>query len=186
LYYSGDFDSTVTGIGAVFNETNTSEGIASTLATNFSVTKGKTWKVTGVFINSFTDTGTIQNPTPWFILKEQKDHTPGGAVCSGNDTATVKPTGRTEKNWGVPTEDTIQIRKLSKACVLKASKYFLVVFPTSRSLWYESGEQSDPHPIHHYGPKNILGNHYYGLPPNWQNVGSGVDDFSFGLTGIVE
>jgi len=189
IYYSGDIDTTLSNANALFNENNTSESIAAQVVSNFSVTKAES--VTSVYINAFTDTGSITNPTPWSILKGVKTGVGGKSVCKGTGTAKVTPTGRTDTNWGVPTEDQV-IVKLKKACALKPGKYFLSIYPTSTSLWYESDEESDPKPIHHKGTKNIIDNHFFNSSAfgfTWANTttvcgsGAGCDEFSFGLVG---
>ncbi len=186
LYYSGDIDTTNPNADAFLDEYNASYGIDGQVFGVFKNTT-KTVKVTGAAINSFGGS-TTTDPTPYAINKGMGVGNGGKTVCSGNETTTVTATGRTNTNWGVPTEYSIVIKKLTKACTLKKGSYWLLIYPQSSNLWYESDEESDPSPINHVGWKNVLDKSLCGSAPSnysyCNTQGSlGGDDFSFGLIG---
>ncbi len=185
LYYSGDIDTTNPNADAIFDGYNSAYRISAQVFGAFKDTT-KTVKATGAAINAFSDSDhALTNPTPYQINTGMSNGNCGEIVCSGTARASVIPTGRTDTNWGVPTEYTIFEKKLEKACTLKkGSSYWLLIYPQSKSsLWYESDEVSDPHPINHVGWKNQVNQSIYNAPTFGDNCQVGSGDFSFGLTG---
>ncbi len=186
LYYSGDIDTTNPNADGIWDEYNASYGVDGQIYGAFKNTT-KTVKATGVAINSFGGS-TTTDPTPYAINKGMGVGKGGKAVCSGSGTTKLTATGRTDTNWGVPTEYSI-VEKI-KSCSLKKGSYWLLVYPQSSNLWYESDEQSDPSPINHVGWKNVIdkslfNSTYFGFNYAYANtIGDpGGDDFSFGLVG---
>jgi hypothetical protein len=188
LYYSGDTDSNYSGgANALWDDNFTSLGVDGQVWSTFKVKAAAS--ATGLFINSFTSTTTASliNPTAYGISKKISEGNGGKSVCKGSAKATAKATGRTNTNFFVPYEFTIQIKKLKKACALaKGTQYWLNVYPTANDYWYESDSEEN---LNHFGAKSIPGqaffnSTYFGANyTNASNEGAGFDDFSGGVTG---
>jgi hypothetical protein len=188
LYYSGDTDSNYSGgANALWDDNFTSLGVDGTVWSTFKVKANAS--ATGLFINSFTSTTTASliNPTSYTISKKISEGNGGKVVCTGAATATATLTGRTNTNFFVPYEFTIQIKKLKKACALKkGTEYWENVYPTADDYWYESDSEEN---LNHFGAKSIPGqaffnSTYFGVNfTNASNEGAGFDDFSGGVTG---
>ena len=184
LYYSGDIDTRNPNADAVWNDYYVPDQIDGQILGAFKDTT-KAVTATGAFINAFAETGsTVNNPTPYQITTGASNGNCGTVVCAGSAKAKLIPTGRTDTNWGVPTEYAIVEKKLEQACTLKRGSYWLLIYPQSNYLWYESGEVSDPHPINHVGWKNVLGKSIFNSTAFGENCQiGGAADFSFGLIG---
>jgi hypothetical protein len=188
LYYAGDTDSNYSGgANALWDDNFTSLGVDGTVWSTFKVKKSAS--ATGLFINSFTSTTTasLTNPTAYGISKKVSEGNGGKSVCSGSAKATAKATGRTNTNFFVPYEFTIQIKKLKKACALKkGTEYWMNVYPTADDYWYESDSEEN---LNHFGAKSIpdeafFNSTYFGFNfANTTEVGTSFDDFSSGVTG---
>jgi len=192
LFYEGDFNPNNPNANALLSG-KTSSGNGKVYA-EFNVPKGKTWTVTGAFVNDLS-TAKRLNPvaTPWSISSGVNVGNGGTTVCSGADNATFTPTGRTGFGYK---EYTVQIKKLKQPCQLKAGQYWLMIQPQdnhSNSFFYETDVEDTP-PRHHFGPQATLDDSFWTskanaayYQPTWGTNGAcgsrGCDQFSDGLTG---
>lgn len=188
LYYSGDIDTTNPNADGIWDNNYSGGEVDGQIFGAFKNTT-KTVKATGGAINAFGGP-TTTDPTPWQINTKMSAGNGGKVVCSGSGTTTIKATGRTDSNWGVPDEYSVIEKKFKKACSLKKGSYWLLIYPQSTNLWYESDEESDPKPINHVGWKNVIdksifNSTYFGFNYAYANTigDAGGDDFSFGLIG---
>ncbi len=192
LFYEGDFDPNNPNANALLSG-KTGSGNGQVYA-EFNVPHGKTWTVTGAFVNDLS-TAKRLNPvaTPWSISSGVSIGNPGTTVCSGTDKATFTPTGRSGFGYR---EYTVQIKKFQQPCQLTAGQYWLMIQPQdihANSFFYETDVEDTP-PRHHFGPKGTPAdsfwtsktfNAYY--QDTWGTNGAcgsrGCDQFSDGLTG---
>ena len=191
LSYEGDFDPNNPNANALLSG-KTKSGDSQVYA-EFNVPNGKTWTVTGAFVNDLS-TAKRLNPvaTPWSISTGVFVGYGGTTVCSGTDNATFTPTGRTGFGYK---EYTVQIKKFQQACQLTAGQYWLMIQPqdTHASFFYQTDVEDTP-PRHHFGPKGTLDDSFWtsktfgaNYQATWGTNGAcgsrGCDQFSDGLTG---
>jgi hypothetical protein len=71
LFYAGDFDSNASDANGLANEVDLVISTGAAVYTPFIVPKGKTWKVTGLFVNAFLGSANLDPPI-----------SPGSTECS--------------------------------------------------------------------------------------------------------
>jgi hypothetical protein len=142
----------------------------------FTVPKGKTWTVTGLFSNiSFINTGLMDPSTPrWSIHSGMKAGDKGIIIASGESRGTATPTGRCIPQAS-GCEYTVLV-KLPKAVKLSAGTYYESVEPlclntgdsTCTNAYYylsdtvdSTGTRQGPHA---YGPKEPKGQNFQNGP----------------------
>jgi hypothetical protein len=128
LFYAGDFDSNASDANGLANEVDVIVSTGATLYTPFIVPKGKTWKVTGLFVNTFLGGAVLYPETSPY---EVRTGIPAGGgsggklVCHGRLPVTVKPTEGTD--FGIVYG--VFVRGI-KGCALKGGvKYWMSVIP---------------------------------------------------------
>jgi hypothetical protein len=137
LFYGGDFVDNPVGpniANGLANETTTlvpGSPYGAATWVPFTVPKGKTWHVTGLFTNNFSSFGVLDEaPTQpiasafWSINEGIEPGNGGTVVASGSAAATITPTGRAAFDLA---EYTIQVTGLS--FTLTAGEYWLAVVP---------------------------------------------------------
>lgn len=211
LFYGGDFEYNPLGAnvanGLANETTNFVPGSPYGAATwvPFTVPKGQTWNVTGLFTNNQSDYGVLdESPTQpissayWSINEGIEPGSAGTVVASGVAAATINPTGRSAFDLQ---EYTVQVTGLS--FTLTAGTYWMAVVPqcTNTADPYCDGVffLSDVEYINSL-PKNAVGpaepldagyldSGYFGLsfdPANGELgacFGIGCDAFSAGVLG---
>ena len=130
LFYGGDFDVTNPNADTFANENIIPGGspIIRQIYSPFTVPKGQTWTVTGLFINSISyPTSADPVDTPWEIRKgiPKKGGSGGQLVASGTAPVTMTPTGR---NLNGTPEYTFLVM-LANPVVLPAGRYWENVTP---------------------------------------------------------
>jgi hypothetical protein len=141
LFYGGDWNDTSSDwvIFANGNSAGWSGGSSVddvNIYSAFTVPKGDTWTVTGLFANvGFINVTKMTPSSPqWSINSGMKSGSGGKVIAHGDKTAgTAKKTGRTaDSGAGEVTEYTVQL-KLAKSVSLKAGTYFESVTPQCTS-----------------------------------------------------
>jgi hypothetical protein len=211
LFYGGDFDYNPLGANVangLANENTTLVGgtpYGAATWVPFTVPKGKTWNVTGLFTNNMSSYGVLdESPTQpissaWWSINEGLEPGSGGTVlASGVAAATIAPTGRAAFDF---LEYTVQVTGLS--VTLTAGTYWMAVVPqcTNTSDPYCLGEfflndveYINGPPKNAFGPAepmdaSFLDAAYFGLsfdPTNGElgaAAGIGGDAFSAGVLG---
>jgi hypothetical protein len=211
LFYGGDFVDNPLGpnlANGLANETTsivpgTPYGAATWVP--FTVPKGKTWHVTGLFTNNQSDFGVLdETPTQpiasaWWSINEGVEPGNSGTVLgSGVAAATITPTGRSA--FG-DNEYTVQVTGLS--ITLTAGEYWMAVVPQCTNtgdpycdevFFVSDVEYINGLPKNAYGPAeplyaSFLDSTYFGLtfdPANGELgacAGLGCDAFSAGVLG---
>ena len=172
----------------------------------FTVPKGETWDVTGLFTNNLSSYGVLDQgtlPTSvayWSINEEVIAGSPGVVVDSGTSPATSTATGRAAFAL---TEYTVQVTGLS--VTLTPGSYWLAVVPicTNSANPYCDGiffntdvEYLNTTPANAYGPVQPTGGAYFDSPifgvsfeptngPVGACGGDGCDAFSAGVLGKI-
>jgi hypothetical protein len=191
-FYSGDLDPNNANANGLANE-NDQLVADSHIYSPFKVAKAAGISAVGLFVNSLDTVGAIDNPTPWEVRKGLAEGKGGKVVAHGHGKSTDAPTGRSA--FGL-TEYTHLVKFKAKA--LKKGTYWENVTPQcltgsscGSARYFESDEESDPAPINHVGPKNILDDSFWNSTSFSQNFhkvgpadcGVGCDMFSAGVLG---
>jgi hypothetical protein len=139
LFYGGDIDTTQSNAGGLYTGTtlvNTGTPYGSATFANFVVPKGKTWTVTGLFINNFNTIGMtkIDPMTSYWEIRTKipKAGGSGGTlVAKGTNKATFVATGNV---GGIEFTDMVKgLKYKNKAITLtggtKGTTYWMAVIP---------------------------------------------------------
>jgi len=192
LWYSGDFDSSNSNANGLTDEKDLIVSQAA-IYEEFTVPKGKTWKITAAFENTLSSVSILDpKQADWDFRKGVSSGSGGTDIKSGTSKATFTATGRS--GFGL-TEYTV-FTKLTKPVSLKAGTYWMNVTPycnnsgdsTCDSARYFESNVVDSPPPNQYGPKDVqndafLNSSYFGAnyaPAN--NYGT-FPEFSCGLVG---
>lgn len=128
LFYAGDFDPNASDADGLANEVDIIVSTGAAVYTPFIVPHGKTWKVTGLFVNAFLGSAVLNPRTSPY---EVRTGIPAGGgsggklVCHGQLPVTVKETEGTDFGivYGVFVTGI-------KGCTLKGgAKYWMSVVP---------------------------------------------------------
>jgi hypothetical protein len=139
LFYGGDIDPSQTNAGGLYSGTTLTDigtPYGSATYANFVVPKGKTWTVTGLFINNFNLVGAtkIDPQTSYWEIRTKIPSSggkPGVLVAKGTNKATFTSTGRL---GGIEFTDLVKgLKYKAKPIVLtggtKGTTYWMTVVP---------------------------------------------------------
>jgi hypothetical protein len=194
LFYAGDFNSNNPKANGVANENVVDQSVPAFLEVPFVVPKGQTWFTVGAFVNQLANVSLVDPAlTPWVIYTEIREQK---VVCSGQDSGTFTPTGRSGFNL---TEYTLLVKPVY--CKLPAGRYWLQLVPQCTNQndsscpgaeYFESDVEDQP-PLNSYGPlepwdASVACGEICG--PAWGEdgpcAGNGCDRFSVGILGYKE
>jgi hypothetical protein len=197
LFYGGDFDPSNVNANGLWNGVSV---VSGEVLVPFTVGRGETWLVTGLFTNNLSNVSVIDpQKANWSISKGVTTGSGGYTIASGTARATYTPTGRSGFGY---TEYTVLVHTPT-VIVLRPGTYWLTVVPLCTNsadslcggaLYYESNTEDSP-PLDHYGllePNDLsyfnsadFGDTY---APTWGPSGAcggvGCDRFSAGVLGL--
>jgi len=202
LFYSGDMDPNSSDNNGLFNADDSPLGIVAYVYAAFTVPKGKTWKITKLFINTLSNATAVDPTVTWDIRKGVTSGSGGTDVKTGTGKQSWAATGRSAFGYIEYTD----LVTLKKAVSLKAGTYFLNVWTSCTTsscngdLFYESDEEHQPG-LNQYPPgkkgEQPWDNSYFNSSsfgytwyPTWGSSGAcgdiGCDQFSDGAVGTSE
>jgi len=128
LFYAGDFDSNASDANGLANEFDVIISSGAAVYAPFTVPKGKTWTVTGLFTDNFASLSTLDPATsPYDIRKSipAGGGTGGKEVCDGKLKSTNTDTGLNDFGYEIYATKVTGIKK----CTLKTGTYWESVIP---------------------------------------------------------
>lgn len=177
LFYAGDFDSNASDANGLANEVDLVVSTGAAVYTPFIVPKGKTWTVTGLFVNTFVSAAVLDPATsPYEVRKgiPAAGGNGGKLVCHGTLPSTIKETGST----GFGAIYGIFVKGI-KGCTLKSGKYWQSVIPyctnpndsTCQNSYRAFVMNDDGAMAHRYGPlepanDSFFNSQFFGA--NWE------------------
>jgi len=194
LFYGGDFSPKAAKANGLFN--GYSEVAQGQVYVPFTVPTGRTWTVTGAFVNVLTGAASLYPAsTPWSIWTGLSQGQAGTQVGGCRNNATMTPTGREGLGYK---EYTVLIH-FSSSCYVKLTTgtYWLNILPqdlVNYSLFYLSDVEVEPAP-HQWGPLEPADQSFatsgsfgtYFTPAAGTDfggcAGAGCDRFSVGVIG---
>jgi len=162
LFYTGDLNSSSSEANGLFNAAGGALGSSGSAYVYgaFTVPKGKTWTITGLFINTLSNASAVDSTVTWDIRKGVTSGSGGTDVKSGKGSDTWKTTGRsafglTEYTNGVAVKPSVKLKGGSKGTTYWMNVLTSCLTSTctegSSGLFYESDQESQPG-INQYGP----------------------------------
>jgi hypothetical protein len=160
LMYGGDWDPNSTDWVAFGNANNPPGNDVYEVYSPFTVPKGKTWTVTGLFTNNITTGINKIEPAKsvWAIRSKMAEGKPGKNIAKGQSAASFKATGRNYQ--GVYVEYTALVKKLPAPVTLTAGRYWETVQPDctnttdcASQFYYETDNETNTNKV---GPKEPI------------------------------
>jgi hypothetical protein len=192
LYYAGDFDSTDSNAGGLFNANNSNLGLEAWAWVGVKPPTAVT--VTGVTFNQFFTAAFVgTNPTPFQTVINVVQNVGGTVVCNTSGNATMRQYG--ESDFGY-VQYSYTVKKLAKPCPIakpskKAPSTYVNLLPTvalGNNGYAYLANVEDVNPKSHRGWKNDLDDCYFdteGFGVHWVpcNTQGAFDELSVALTG---